>query len=94
MHENLLRVFFNNVVLEDADEDDEELCWTVAINTFVMGVLIRVTQAMVAKIFGMLESGPDSEHEGYLSSMIMPNDNAPYLLFHERLLHLFISYIF
>ena len=40
MHENLLRVFFNNVMLEDADEDDEELCWTVAINTFVMGVLI------------------------------------------------------
>ena len=40
VHENLLRVFFSNAVLKDVSEDDEEPCWMVAINTFVIGVLI------------------------------------------------------
>ena len=82
MHEILLRVFFSNAMHEDAGEDDKEPCWIVAINNFVMGMPIQVTQAMVAKIFEMLDSGLDSEHEGYPSSMIVPHDNAPDLLFH------------
>ena len=40
VHENLLRVFFSNATLEDADEHDEDPCHIVAINTFVMGMPI------------------------------------------------------
>ena len=34
---------FSNVILESADKHDEDLYRIVAINTFVMGVLIRAT---------------------------------------------------
>ena len=44
IHENLIRVFFSNSTLEEAGEKDEDLCHIVAINTFVMGVPIQVTQ--------------------------------------------------
>ena len=40
IHENLLRVFFSNATLESIDEEDEDPCQIVAINTFVMGVLL------------------------------------------------------
>ena len=38
VHENLLRVFFSNVTLESADEENEDSCHIVVINTSVMGV--------------------------------------------------------
>ena len=37
VHENLLRVFFSNVTLENADKHDEDLCHIVAIKTFFHG---------------------------------------------------------
>ena len=40
MHKNLLLVFFSNVALEDADEEVEDPCQVMDINTFVMGVPI------------------------------------------------------
>ena len=43
IHANFLCVFFSNDTLEDADEEDEDSCHIVAINTFVMGVPIRIT---------------------------------------------------
>ena len=56
-HKNLLRVFFSNATLENVDEEDENLCRIVAINTFVMGVPIRVTQGVVVKTFNMPDKG-------------------------------------
>ena len=43
VHENLFRVFFNNAALEDADEEDNDLCRIEAINNLMMGVSIQVT---------------------------------------------------
>ena len=38
VHENLLRLFYNNATLEDVGEEDADLCRIMAINTFVIGV--------------------------------------------------------
>ena len=53
VHENLLRAFFSNATLEQADEDDKDSCKVVAINTFLIGVPIKVTQGVVAQTFDM-----------------------------------------
>ena len=76
IHENLIRVFFFNAFLEKASEPDEDPCHLVAINTFVMGVPIRVTQGDVATAFDMPDDGRSDKHEGFLMSMLIPNDNA------------------
>ena len=36
VHENLLRVFFSNAILENASEEEEDTCRIVAINTFII----------------------------------------------------------
>ena len=64
----------------------------MAINTYVMGVSIWVTQKDVATAFDMLDSDRNDKHEGFSMSMLIPNDNAPDLQLHDRLLHLFISH--
>ena len=92
MHENLHRVFFSNFILKDVGKDDEKPCLIVTINTFLLGVTIQVTQVIVVKICRMLDNSIDSEHEGYPSSMLVPNDNSMDLLFYKRLLHLFNSH--
>ena len=51
IHENLIQVFFFNTSLEQAGEPDEDSCRIMAINTYVMGVSIRVTQEDVATTF-------------------------------------------
>ena len=66
----------------------------MAINTFVMGVPIQVSQGDVATAFDMLNSSYSDRHEGLPMSMLIPNDNAPDLMLHDRLLHLFISHFF
>ena len=94
VHENLLRVFFSNTMLESTDEEDEDPCKVVAVNTIVIDVPIQVTQGMMAQTFDMPDSDCSDEHEGFPMSMLIFNDNAPDLPFHERLLHLFISHFF
>ena len=64
------------------------------INTFVMGVPIRVTKRLMVETFDMLDEGLAFEHERFSFSMVIPNDNALNLPFHERVLHLFISTFF
>ena len=59
-----------------------------------MGVLIRVTQEEVATTFDMSDEGLNDEHASYPFTMLIPNDNAPDLQLHDRLLHLFISHFF
>ena len=75
-HENLIRVFFSNATLEDVGEEDEDSCCIVAINTFVMGVPIQVTQGDVAMAFDMPNEGLNGEHVSFLplcsSLMVMP----------------------
>ena len=51
VREKLIRVFFSNATLEEPREEDENPCCIMAINTFVMGVLIRVTQEEVSTTF-------------------------------------------
>ena len=94
VHENLLQIFFSNVVLENTSEESENPYRIMAINTFMMGMPIWITQGVVAQVFGLSDDGVNSEHKGYLSNMIVPNDNTPFLLFHERLLHFFITHFF
>ena len=74
MHENLLWVFFSNATLEDADQHDEDLCHIVAMNTFVMGVPIRVTQRVVAETVAMPGNSFGDEHIGFPLSMLIPNE--------------------
>ena len=92
IHENLFWVFFSNATLKEACEEDEDQCRIVAINTFMMGVPIRVTQKDVAAAFDMPDKGLSDEYVGYLSTMLIPNYNALNLPLYERLLHLFISH--
>ena len=66
----------------------------MAINTFVIGVPIRVTQKMVAETFDMPDRGLNYKHEGFPPRVMIPHDNAPYLPFHERVLHLFSYHLF
>ena len=40
VHENLLQVFFSNATIKSTNEQDEDLCRIVTINTFMMGVPI------------------------------------------------------
>ena len=94
IHENLIRVFFSNATLDDAGEEDEDPCHIMAINTFVIGVLIWVTQSDVATAFNISDRGHSDEHKGFPPSILMPNDNALNLPLDERLLHLFILYFF
>ena len=94
VHENFIRVFFSNVSLKQVGEPDEDSCRIVAINTYVMVVSIWVTQEDVATAFDMQDNGYSDEHERFLVSMLIPNDNASNLQLHERLLHLFISHFF
>ena len=61
----------------------------MSINTFMMGVLIRVTQKMVLETFDMPNKGLDVKPPRVIS-----HDNAPDLPFHEGILHLFISHFF
>ena len=82
MHENLLRVFSSIATLENANEHDEVPCRIVVINTFVMGMPIRVTQRVVPERFNMSDIGLSDEHEGFPMSMVIPNDNALDLSFH------------
>ena len=91
MHENLLCMFFSNVVLEDIGEKTEDMCRIVAINSFVMGMPIRVTKNMVVETFDMPDRGLNSKHEGFPHRVMIPHDNAPDLPFQERILHMFIS---
>ena len=76
IHENLIHVFFSNATLEDAGEKNEDLCRIMAINTFVMGVPIWVTQGNVATTFDMSDEGLSDEHVSYPSTMLIPNDNT------------------
>ena len=46
------------------------------------------------KTFDLLNSDLDSEHKGSPLSMVILYGNAPDLPFHERVLHLFISFFF
>ena len=94
IHENLLKVFFADATLENTDEGDKDPCKVVVINTFVVGVPIRVIQGVVAQTFDIPDSGRSNEHEGFPMTMLIPNDNALDLPLHERLLHLFISHFF
>ena len=94
VHENLIRVFFSNAILEEVGEKDEDPCCIVVINTFVMGVLIRVTQSDVVITFNIPNRGRSNEHEGFPLRKLIPNDNAPNLPLYERLLHMFISHFF
>ena len=94
VHENLFMVFFYNATLENAGEEKEDSCRIVAINTFVMGRPIWITQEDVATTFDMPNKGLNDEHTGYPPSMLIPNDNALDLLLHDRLLHLFMSHFF
>ena len=55
-------MFFSNVILESAGEEDEDPCRIVAINTFMMGVPIWVTQDSVATMFDMPNEGLSNEH--------------------------------
>ena len=48
IHENLIWVFISNATLEQVSELDEDPCRIVAINAFVMGRPIRITQGDVA----------------------------------------------
>ena len=90
IHENLIQVFFSNATLKQVGEPDKDSCRIVAINNFIMGVPIQVTQGDVATTFDMLDSGCNDEHEGFLVSKLIPNDNALDLQLHARLLHFFI----
>ena len=94
VHENLIWVFFSNATLEDAGEKVEDPCRIVAINTFVMGMPIRVYQGDVAIVFKMPEKSLDDDHAIYPPTMLIFNDNALDLQLHDRLLHLFISHFF
>ena len=76
VHENLIWVFFSNTRLEEVGEEDEDPCRTGAINTFVMGRPIWVTQWEVVITFEMLDEGLSDEHAYYPSTMLIPNDNA------------------
>ena len=87
-------MFFYNATLDEVGKEDEDPCRIVAINTFVMGVPIRVTQSEVATTFNLLDRGHSDEHEGFPLSILIPNDNAPNLPLDERLLHMFISHFF
>ena len=82
VHKNLLRVFFYNATLENVDEEDEDPCRIVVINTFMMGVPIRVTLGVVVETFNMPDKGLDFEHEGFSLSMMILHDNALDLPFH------------
>ena len=66
----------------------------MAINTFVMGVPIQVTQGDIATTFDMLDKGRNDEHEGFSMSMLIPNNNALDLQLHDKFLHLVISHFF
>ena len=55
---------------------------------------ICYTDDWVAKTFAMPDSGLDDEHASFPLSMLIPNDNALDLPFHERVLYLFISHFF
>ena len=90
-------MFFSNVTLEDASEKAKDLCWIVAINTFVMGVPIQVTQKVRDKTFDMLDVGCDCKREGFPPRVMIPHDNASDLPFYEKVLHfvhlsLFLTY--
>ena len=87
-------VFFSNATLENVDEHKEDPCHIVAINTFVMDVPIRVTQRVVAETFTMWDNGLDDEHAGFPLRMLIPNDNALNLPFHESVLPLLIPHFF
>ena len=76
VHENLIWVFFLNPFLEKESEPNEDPCHLVAINTFVMGVPIRVNQGDVATAFDMPDDGRSDKHEGFLMRMLIPNYNA------------------
>ena len=47
-----------------------------------MGMPIRVTQGGVAQTFDMSDLGRSDEHEGFLASMLIRNENAPDLSRH------------
>ena len=66
----------------------------MAINTFVMGKPIRITQKDVATAFDMPDEGLSDEHVGYLPSMLILDDNATDLPLHDRLMDLFVSHFF
>ena len=74
IHKNLVWVFFSNAILENAGEGDDNPCRNVAINTFVMGVSIRVTQDNVATTFGMPNKGLSDKHSSYPSTMLIHKD--------------------
>ena len=76
LHENLLKVLFSNATLENMGEEEEDSCRIVAINTFVIGWPIRITQEDVATAFDMPDKGLSDEHTGYLPSMLIPHDNS------------------
>ena len=46
------------------------------------------------KTFDMLNNELYFGHEGFPLNMVIPNDNALDLPFHEKVLYLFISYFF
>ena len=94
IHENLVRVFFSNVTLENTSEGDEDPCHIVMINTFLVGVSIWVTQESVAMAFGIPNEGLSNEHASYPAIMLILEDNTSNLPLHERLLHLFVSHFF
>ena len=64
IHENLIQILFSNFALASAAEGDKDLYRIVAINTFIMGMPIRITQRDVVETFGMLDSDYSDEHEG------------------------------
>ena len=72
VHENLIQVFFSNATLEQAGEHDQDPCCIMAINTFVMSVLIRVAQGDMATTFDMPNSGHSDEHEGFRRACSSP----------------------
>ena len=57
VHENLIRVLFSNATLEQTGQHDQDPCYIMAINAFVMGVPIRVIKGDVATAFDMTDSG-------------------------------------
>ena len=87
-------MFFSNATLEQTSEPDEDLCHIVTINIFVMGRPIRITERDVATSFNLPDRSCRTEHEGFPSSMLIPNDNALDLPLNDRLLHLFVSHFF
>ena len=58
--------------MESANEKDADLCRIVAINTFIMGVPIRVTQRVVVETFDMPDSDLTFKHEGLSLNMVIP----------------------